>query len=168
MEGYTIIGKYNFSAPSHSLSHCRGRLCRPRPGPTVGPIVSMVQLAFLTGCDDLSTCFHIYLNNQHDCCRGNVGYHNPFEFAETPKMDAMVQTGVELDRHYSYPVCTPARASIQSGRVPIHVQMDNSGPRFFNPLDTIHGYQVCSPDMAVIMHSLVFTRHSLVSVLFTF
>jgi hypothetical protein len=127
----------------------------------------MVQLAFLTVCDDLSTCFHIYLNNQHDCRRGNVGYHNPFEFAETPKMDAMVQTGVELDRHYSYPVCTPARASIQSGRVPIHVQMDNSGPRFFNPLDTIHGYQVCSPDMAVIMHSLVFTRHSLVSVLFT-
>ena len=37
----------------------------------------------------------------------DVGWHGGF--AKTPRMDALVREGVELDRHYVQPVCTPTR-----------------------------------------------------------
>lgn len=77
-------------------------------------------------------------------CRGNVGYHREREFAmaETPIIDALVRDGCEIDRHYAYPVCSPARSSIHTGRFPAHVNLDNSGPTLRNPADPISGYQV--------------------------
>lgn len=76
-----------------------------------------------------------------------MGYHEKpdgedFAFAETPIMNELVEEGVEIDRHYSYPVCTPARCAMHTGRVPMRVQLDNSGPRFANVNDRVHGYQV--------------------------
>ena len=46
----------------------------------------------------------------------DVGWHGGF--AKTPTMDRLVATGVELDRHYVQPVCTPTRVSILTGRYP--------------------------------------------------
>jgi len=44
----------------------------------------------------------------------DVGWHGgPFK---TPNLDRLVAAGVELDRHYVQPVCTPTRAALLSGR----------------------------------------------------
>lgn len=44
----------------------------------------------------------------------DVGYHGgPIR---TPHIDRLASTGVELDQHYVYPVCTPTRASLLTGR----------------------------------------------------
>lgn len=47
---------------------------------------------------------------------GDVGWHDGF--AQTPHMDRLVRTGVELDQHYVQPVCTPTRTALMSGRYP--------------------------------------------------
>lgn len=44
----------------------------------------------------------------------DVGWHGgPLK---TPQLDKLVATGVELDRHYVQPVCTPTRTALMSGR----------------------------------------------------
>lgn len=44
----------------------------------------------------------------------DVGYHGG-KF-KTPVIDKLVKEGVELDRHYVQPVCTPTRTALLSGR----------------------------------------------------
>ncbi|HEX6961534.1 MAG TPA: sulfatase-like hydrolase/transferase [Lacipirellula sp.] len=46
----------------------------------------------------------------------DVGWHGGF--AKTPHMDELAATGVELDRHYVQPVCTPTRTALLTGRYP--------------------------------------------------
>jgi arylsulfatase A-like enzyme len=46
----------------------------------------------------------------------------------TPTMDALVNEGIELNRHYVHMMCTPTRSSFQSGRLPIHVLTQLSSP----------------------------------------
>jgi arylsulfatase I/J len=45
-----------------------------------------------------------------------------------PHMDQLVKEGVELNRHYVHPTCTPSRASIQTGRLPVHILTKLVGP----------------------------------------
>lgn len=47
---------------------------------------------------------------------GDVGWHGGP--AKTPCMDRLVREGVELDRHYVQPVCTPTRTALLTGRYP--------------------------------------------------
>ena len=42
-------------------------------------------------------------------------------------------SGIELDRHYAYKFCSPSRSAIQSGRNPIHVNVQNYQPVVWNP-----------------------------------
>jgi arylsulfatase A-like enzyme len=46
----------------------------------------------------------------------DVGWHQGF--GKTPVMDRLAAEGVELDRHYVQPVCTPTRTALMSGRYP--------------------------------------------------
>ncbi len=47
----------------------------------------------------------------------DVGYHGA-DF-ETPYIDSIASDGVELDRFYACPVCSPTRAGLMTGRYPI-------------------------------------------------
>ena len=77
----------------------------------------------------------------------DVGYHREAvrgkaaADVQTPNLDALVKAGIELDRFYVYKICSPSRSSIQSGRNPIHVNVQNTPPEFRNPADPIGGYQ---------------------------
>lgn len=46
----------------------------------------------------------------------DVGYHG--SQIRTPRIDALAREGVELDRFYVCPICTPTRAGLMTGRYP--------------------------------------------------
>ena len=55
----------------------------------------------------------------------NFGFHNAQ--ALTPNIDRLATVeGAELTRHYAYRFCSPSRASLMSGRLPFHVNQNNS------------------------------------------
>jgi arylsulfatase B len=60
--------------------------------------------------------------------------------AETPAMDELVRTGIELTRHYVYQFCSPTRCAIQTGRNPLQVNPLNLEPDVANPSDPIGGF----------------------------
>ena len=53
----------------------------------------------------------------------NAGWHAEArdESVRTPNLNALVEEGIELNRHYVHRACTPSRAALQSGRLPVHV-----------------------------------------------
>lgn len=65
---------------------------------------------------------------------GDVGYHG--SEIKTPHIDALVKQGLELDRYYSFPLCSPTRAAFLTGRSPIRLGVHMPiGPRGGMPLD---------------------------------
>jgi len=80
---------------------------------------------------------HVILILADDYGHGNLGYHRrgaqtPDEkqaVAEvhTPTLDGLIDTGIYLERHYSYKICSPSRSSLQSGRLAVHVNTKNAG-----------------------------------------
>ncbi|MEM9589112.1 MAG: sulfatase-like hydrolase/transferase, partial [Planctomycetota bacterium] len=54
----------------------------------------------------------------------DVSYHA--QRAETPNIDRLVAGGVELDRFYAAPICSPTRAGMMTGRYPIRMGMARS------------------------------------------
>ena len=48
---------------------------------------------------------------------GAVSYHS--DWAETPNIDKLTRQGIELDRFYVAPMCSPTRAGLLTGRYPI-------------------------------------------------
>lgn len=55
-------------------------------------------------------------------------------------MDALVRAGIELNRTYAYKFCSPTRSSLQSGRLPTHVNVVNANPDIHNAQDPISGF----------------------------
>ena len=53
-----------------------------------------------------------------------VGYHGGF--VKTPNIDRIARSGVELDRFYVSPMCSPTRASLMTGRYPLRFGMGRS------------------------------------------
>jgi len=58
----------------------------------------------------------------------------------TPNMDALIDNGILLDRHYTYKICSPSRSAIQSGRMAVHVNPVNSAVTSRNYNDPVSGY----------------------------
>lgn len=53
---------------------------------------------------------------------GDVGYHgSPIK---TPTLDGLAQRGVELNRYYTYAICSPTRAAFLSGRSSLETGVD--------------------------------------------
>ena len=60
---------------------------------------------------------HVLILLADDLGWRDVGYHGaPIE---TPQIDRLAREGVELDRFYVQPVCTPTRAALLTGRAPV-------------------------------------------------
>jgi arylsulfatase A-like enzyme len=53
---------------------------------------------------------------------GDVGYHG--SQIKTPTLDRLAKRGVELNRYYTYAVCSPTRAAILTGRSSIETGVD--------------------------------------------
>lgn len=75
----------------------------------------------------------------------DVGYHRAENNCssreiQTPNIDSLVQQGVELDRHYVFKFCSPTRSSLQSGRLPVHVNDLNAAMTINNPKDPVSGF----------------------------
>jgi arylsulfatase A-like enzyme len=59
---------------------------------------------------------------QDDQGWGDVGYHG--SIVQTPTIDRMARQGVELNRYYTYAVCSPTRAALMSGRSSLETGVD--------------------------------------------
>jgi arylsulfatase I/J len=62
-------------------------------------------------------------------------------------MAGLVKNGIELDRHYAFKFCSPSRSAIQSGRAPIHVNVQNLDPFNSNPLNQDSGFSGVARNM---------------------
>ena len=65
----------------------------------------------------------------------------------TPQMNSLVQSGIELNRNYVHKYCSPTRSAIQSGRHPMHVNVMNLNPNFYNPEDPVSGFSAIPRNM---------------------
>merc|ERR1740117_2631639 len=85
---------------------------------------------------------HIVMHLADDFGWANAGWHRPEGYAEvkTPSMDALVREGIELDQAYAYKFCSPTRSSLQSGRLPVHVNSANLAPSEWNAADPVSGF----------------------------
>ena len=64
----------------------------------------------------------------------DVGYHG--SEIKTPNIDELAERGVELDRYYAFPMCSPTRVALMTGRSPIRQGVDTPiGPHGGMPLD---------------------------------
>ncbi|CAK9065036.1 Arylsulfatase B (ASB) (N-acetylgalactosamine-4-sulfatase) (G4S) [Durusdinium trenchii] len=72
----------------------------------------------------------------------------------TPHIDALIDAGVLLDRHYAYKICSPSRSSIQSGRLAVHVNSVNSPVTSQNYEDPVSGYAGIPRNMTGIAEKL--------------
>jgi arylsulfatase A-like enzyme len=50
----------------------------------------------------------------------DVGFHGE-ESIETPSIDRLAREGVQLDRFYTTPICSPTRAALMTGRDPMRL-----------------------------------------------
>ena len=77
----------------------------------------------------------------------NIGIHrtaadDPKSEVVTPAMNALATNGLILDRNYLFWYCSPSRSSLQTGRNPIYVNVNNDDMSLYNPNEpTTGGYQ---------------------------
>ncbi|TWU39699.1 sulfatase-like hydrolase/transferase [Novipirellula artificiosorum] len=86
------------------------------------PLRTLIPCCFLLGCfacaahaDDAPPNIVVILAD--DLGWNSVGYHND-EF-KTPHIDSIAADGIELNRFYVAPMCSPTRAGLMTGRYPI-------------------------------------------------
>jgi len=88
----------------------------------------------------------------------NAGWHRNYtapggEFVpgtdevQTPNLNELVRTGINLNRAYVYKYCSPTRSAIQSGRNPYHVNPLNLDPTIANRSDPVSGFAAVPRNM---------------------
>ena len=80
----------------------------------------------------------------------------------TPFLSSLLADGIELDRLYSYKFCSPSRSAIQSGRNPIHVNVQNLDPLYVNRDDPVSGFAGVPREMTglgTVLKSAGFATH---------
>lgn len=60
---------------------------------------------------------HVVIFVSDDMGWNDVGYHG--STIQTPNIDRLAKEGVELDRFYVFPICSPTRTALMTGRSPI-------------------------------------------------
>lgn len=92
---------------------------------------------------------HILMLLMDDYGWANAGWHRPEGYTEvkTPTMNSLVKAGIELDRAYQYKFCSPSRSSLQSGRLPVHVNTKNLDMTAYNPKDPVSGFAAIPRNM---------------------
>lgn len=68
---------------------------------------------------------HIVLAVIDDLGYAGLGFSSPRGEPRTPVIDGLAQQGVVLKRHYAFKFCSPSRAALLSGRLPLHVNQNN-------------------------------------------
>ena len=89
----------------------------------------VVAACLLTACSILPAAGeaaaqlpHLFMVLVDDLGYHNVGFHNPDQIS--PHINGLVKDGVLLEAHYTFQFCSPTRSAFLSGRLPIHVNME--------------------------------------------
>jgi len=93
---------------------------------------------------------HIFFFLADDYGWANIGYHtenNPE--VQTPTLDKLAASGVELDRFYTFNQCGPSRSALLSGRDAQHVNYKNNGAMAWNATNKVSGYGGVPPNMTL-------------------
>jgi hypothetical protein len=124
------------------MNHVSGDLSPPTPSPSPSPSPPPAPSPPKPPAAGRKP--HIVLLVVDDWGYANVGFHrrrnSSHDDVDTPNFDTLVAEGLELDRNYVHKFCSPTRASIQSGRLPVHVNLVNSDPTITNPKDPVSGF----------------------------
>ena len=101
---------------------------------------------------------HIIMILVDDWGWADVGFHRPKDQpsreVQTPNFDSLCEKGIELDQHYAYKFCSPSRCSLLSGRLPIHVNIQNADATLNNPDDPVSGFAGIPRNMTSIAEKL--------------
>ena len=125
------------SSPASPRMPTGGCLRRRRNGSSLQPLLLLVALAMRGCASPAATALeppHVLFVLADDLGWGNVGWHRetPTPEVKTPKLDQLVKDGIEMNRMYSWHACSPTRSSLQTGRLPIHVNAHNANPEIYN------------------------------------
>lgn len=74
---------------------------------------------------------HIVIAIADDLGWSDLGFQN-ISGIRTPHIDKLARSGIILDNHYVQPLCSPSRASLLTGRYPIHLG-DGLNENVFSP-----------------------------------
>ena len=71
---------------------------------------------------------HIVVLLVDDLGYASLGFSSPTREPLTPTIDALARQGVRLSNFHVYKYCSPSRSALLSGRLPIHVNVQNHDP----------------------------------------
>ena len=79
-------------------------------------LAALVAFTAITSVQTASAAPNVLILLVDDLGWNDVGFHAPA--APTPNINRLAKEGIELQRFYTYPVCSPARAALLSGMMP--------------------------------------------------